>query len=191
MEAGAHMAGGAGPPADVLTLALACTVTVMLAVADTPAVAAASAQASALPLALPRSWTTELPVVARFAVACRARGPWVCTALMIAGRFFDRVVTSVCKEPDALAPHSSCTVGGVHAAVSDAWLSQLAWQFADALHAGGVIWPSHVGAVTITLQAPRHVAIAPQLTPPVAVILQLPSQLPLHVPSQWAGVPGV
>ena len=75
--------------------------------------------------------------------------------------------------------------------MSVAWLWQLAWQFADALHIAGVIWPSHWGAVTITLHPPRHVAMTPQLMPPIAVILQLPLQVPSHVPSQCAGVPGV
>jgi hypothetical protein len=59
------------------------------------------------------------------------------------------------------------------------------------LHIAGVSCPSHFGAVTATLHLPRQVAIAPQLTPPDAVILQLPLQLPWQVPSQWAGVPGV
>jgi hypothetical protein len=110
---------------------------------------------------------------------------------MIGGRFVDRVVTRACTLADALALHSSCAVGRVHVAVSEAWLLQLAWQFADALHIGGVIWPSHWGAVTITLHAPRQVAMTPQLTPPVAVILQLPSHDPWQVPSQCASVPGV
>jgi hypothetical protein len=33
--------------------------------------------------------------------------------------------------------------------------------------------------------------MAPQLTIAVASSLQLPLQVPLHEPSQWAGVPGV
>jgi hypothetical protein len=185
------MAGGAGPPADALTLALAITVTLMLAVADAAALSATPEHAMALPPTLPRSSATDLPVVARLSVACTASGPCVCTAVMIGGRFFESVVTRACTDADAPASHSSSALGGVQVAVRDAWLSQLAWQFADALHMPGVIWPSHVGAVTITLQPPRHVAIAPQLTPPVAVILQFPLQLPLQVPSQWAGVPGV
>jgi hypothetical protein len=94
------------------------------------------------------------------------------------------VVTSVMSWPLTMPPHWRLTLGGVHMAASDAWLWQLAWQLADALHIGGVICPSHFGAVTITLQPPRQVAIPLHMTPPIALILQLPLHVPVHVPSQ-------
>jgi len=68
---------------------------------------------------------------------------------------------------------------------------QLAWQFASAMHIGGVISPSHFGAVYITLQPPLQLTMAPQLTLAIASSLQLPVHLPLHEPSQCAGLAGV
>jgi hypothetical protein len=91
----------------------------------------------------------------------------------------------------AIALHWSATVGGVQLASRFAWLWQLPWQFTFELHMAGVTEPSHVGCVTVTLQPPLQVAIAPQLMPPVAVILQLPLHVPLQVPLQCAGVPCV
>ena len=43
----------------------------------------------------------------------------------------------------------------------------------------------------MTLQPPLQLTIAPQLIIAFASSLQLPLQVPLQEPSQWAGVPGV
>jgi hypothetical protein len=43
----------------------------------------------------------------------------------------------------------------------------------------------------MTLQPPLQLTMAPQLTMAFASSLQLPVQVPVHEPSQWAGLPGV
>ena len=76
-----------------------------------------------------------------------ASGPCVCTAAMIAGKFFEIVVVSAVTWAEAVPVQDRLTSGGVQLAVAFAWLWQLPWQFALALHIGGVIVPSHDGAV--------------------------------------------
>ena len=56
---------------------------------------------------------------------------------------------------------------------------------------GGWIVPSHLGAVYATVQPPLQLTFAPQLMFAFAASLQSPVQLPLQVPSQCAGMPGV
>jgi len=84
----------------------------------------------------------------------------------------------------ALASHVSETDGGVQVAENSAWLWQLASQFASMLQLGGVSLPSHCGAVAVPVQPPLQLAIAPQLTPPLAEILQSPLHEPAQVPLQ-------
>jgi hypothetical protein len=180
-----------GPPAEVLTLALAMTEKLTLALAETAALPATAAHAIACPLSLAMSLATEVPMLARFVAAVTKIGPCVWTAWMRIGRFFWTVITTACTPALAEALHWRATVGGVQLAWRFALLWQVPWQFTFEVHLAGVTEPSHVGAVTITLQPPLHVAIAPQLTPPVAVTLQLPLHDPLHVPLQCPGLPGV
>jgi hypothetical protein len=104
---------------------------------------------------------------------------------MTAGMFVCSSVESVWSCPETLPSHASVTVGGVHVACASALVSQLPWQLALPMQLGGVSLPSHVGAVAVPVHPPRHVAFAPQLTPPEAVIVQSPVQLPLQVPLQW------
>ena len=76
-------------------------------------------------------------------------------------------MTVVCRAvscAETLPVHWRLTAGGVQVAVAFAWLWQLPWQFALALHEGGVICPSQVGAVAVPVQPPLQVAVAPQLT---------------------------
>jgi hypothetical protein len=103
---------------------------------------------------------------------------------MIAGRFVFTVFTSAVTSDDALALHSSVADGGVHIAWTSTLLWQLAWQLALALQAGGVILPSHFGALYVALQPPLQLTIAPQLTIAFAARVQLPVHVPLHDPSQ-------
>jgi hypothetical protein len=131
---------------------------------------------------------------------------------MIAGMFVAIVVCSAVMLADALPVHARLTVGGVQLAVAWAWAWQLAWQSTFALQLGGVIVPSHVGAVTATehppLQLAEHMTLAPPVSvqfpvhppvqvpaqvPPLAPVEQVPVQLPEQVP--WhcteGAVPGV
>ena len=124
------------------------------------------------------------PVDTTAFAAATASGPCVWTASMIAGKFVPIVVTSAVICAEALPVHWRLTVGGVHVALALAWLWQLAWQFALALHDGGVICPSHVGAVAVPVHPPLQVALAPQLTPAFPVMVQLPLHVPLQVPAQ-------
>lgn len=48
---------------------------------------------------------------------------------------------------EAVPVHAKLTVGGVQFACALAWLWQLAWQFALALHDGGVTCPVQTGLV--------------------------------------------
>ena len=84
----------------------------------------------------------------------------------------------------AEAPHSRVTVGGVHIALMSAWLLHEAWQFAEALHIGGVISPSHFGAVAVPVQPPLQLTLAPHMMLAFASSLQLPVHLPWQEPSQ-------
>ena len=173
-----------GPPQEPLTLALAMTETFTLAAAVTDAFAATPAQAMALPLALATPETTAWPVVTSLPAAWTASGPCTCSASMMAGMFVCTVVTRAVMLALAVPEHCSVTAGGVHIAVRFAWPEQLPWQLTSELHLAGVMVPSHLGAVTATLQPPLQVAMPLQLMPPIAVILQLPVHLPLQVPSQ-------
>lgn len=92
---------------------------------------------------------------------------------------------------DALALHSRVAAGGVHIALTSALLWQLAWQLALALQLGGVILPSHLGAVAVPVQPPLQLTFAPHITLAFASSVQLPVHVPWHEPSQCAGVPGV
>jgi hypothetical protein len=101
-----------------------------------------------------------------------------------AGKFFAMVAWSVVSCAEAAPLQSKLTVGGVHVADAFTWLWHCPVHCALALHEGGVTWPSHVGAIAVPVQPPRHVALAPQLTPAFPVILQSPLQVPWHVPAQ-------
>ena len=57
------------------------------------------------------------------------------------------VVVRAVTAADAPPVQERLTWGGVHVALAFAWLWQLPWQFALALHEGGVIEPSQDGAV--------------------------------------------
>jgi hypothetical protein len=109
----------------------------------------------------------------------------------MAGRFFFTVVTRVVTSADALALHSRDATGGVHFAVTSALLWQLALQLAVAMQLGGVILPSHFGALYVAEQPPLQFTLAPHMTIALASSLQLPVHVPEHEPSQCAGVPGV
>jgi hypothetical protein len=137
------------------------------------------------------SLTTAEALLAKLPAADTSCGPCTWTASMIAGMFRCTVATSAVMLALAIALHCRVTVGGVHMAVRFAWPEHAPWQFTFDEHLAGVMVPSHFGAVTATLQPPLQLAIAPQLTPPDAVTLQLPLHVPAQVPLQWAGVPGV
>jgi hypothetical protein len=84
---------------------------------------------------------------------------------------------------DALPWHARDTVGGVHVALAFAWLWQLAWHCALALHDGGVTVPLHEGFVTWTEHPPWQ--LPEQLTPALpGVTVQPPVQPPVHEPAQ-------
>src|ERR1700682_6211979 len=91
----------------------------------------------------------------------------------------------------AVALHSRVAVGGVQTAVASACPWQLAWQFTSALHIGGVIFPSHLGAVAVPMQPPLQLTMAPQSTFAFASSLQLPVHFPVHDPSQCPGFAAV
>jgi hypothetical protein len=75
------------------------------------------------------------------------------------------------------------------------WASACAWhdplQLTSDWHIAGCTLPSHLGAVPVTSQPPRHRTLAPQLTAALPVILQSPVHVPLQVPSQCAATPPV
>lgn len=167
------------------------TETLTLALAFSEALPAAVTQAMAFPLALPMSLATAPALLAKLPAADTSCGPCTWTASMIAGMFVCTVATSAVMLALAIALHCRVTVGGVHMAVRFAWPEHEPWHCALVVHMAGLMVPSHLGAVTATLQPPLQLAIAPQLTPPDAVTLQLPLHDPAQVPLQWAGVPGV
>jgi hypothetical protein len=92
-----------------------------------------------------------------------------------------RAVT--CADAEALPVHPRLTVGGVHVALALAWLWQLPWQVALALHDGGVTWPVQTGFVYATEHPPWQLPEQLTLAPPESV--QPPVHPPLHVPAQW------
>ena len=100
------------------------------------------------------------------------------------GKFLLTVLTRAVTCAVAVPTHERLTVGGVQLALALTWLWQLAWHWALALHDGGVTVPSHLGAVAVPVQPPLHVAFAPQLTPALPVMVQLPLHVPLQVPAQ-------
>jgi hypothetical protein len=70
--------------------------------------------------------------------------------------FVPIVVVSAVTWAEALPWQARDTEGGVQVALAFAWLWQLAWHCALALHDGGVTWPVHVGAVYATEHPPWH-----------------------------------
>jgi hypothetical protein len=132
---------------DPLTLALAITETLTLAAAFTEAEAPTAAHASAFPPALVTLLTTASPVVFTWAAASSASFPCVWNPARRAGRFFLTVATSAVTSAEALALHSREATGGVQCALTSALLWQLALQLALAMQLGGVIFPSHFGAL--------------------------------------------
>lgn len=179
------------PLAEPETLALAMTETLTEALAVMAALPATVAQASALPLWLPMSPATVVASAVSLPAASTSMGPWIFAAWMSAGRFFSTVATTAVTLALAFAAHSSLTVGGVHDAWMLAWPWHEAWHCAFELHLAGVTEPSHFGAVAVPVQPPLQLTDPPQLTPPDAVILQLPLQVPLQVPLQCPGEPGM
>ncbi len=165
-----------GPPAEELTLALALTETVTLADAEVAATTWALHDRASTPrfaptcATVPAAWTASFPLV------------WI--AARIAGKFFVIVVCSAVSCDDAVPVHERLAEGGVHDALAFTWLWHWAWHCALALHEGGVTCPSHFGAVAVPVQPPLHVAVAPQLTEALPVILQSPLHVPLQVPPQ-------
>jgi hypothetical protein len=91
---------------------------------------------------------------------------------------------------EAVPSHSRVACGGVQLASNSAWLWQLTSQSTFDWHIAGLSSPSHLGAVYMTLHPPLQLTIAPHMTFAFASSLQLPVHLPLHEPSQCAGVPG-
>jgi len=108
----------------------------------------------------------------------------------MAGRFVFSEVMSFARSGDAVPSHSRDAWGGVHMALNSAWLWQLASQSTFDMHIAGLSSPSHLGAVYMTLHPPLQLTIAPHMTFAFASSLQLPVQVPLHEPSQCAGLPG-
>jgi hypothetical protein len=102
----------------------------------------------------------------------------------MAGMFVLTVVMSACRLLDALAPQSSVAAGGVHVAVASTLPWQLAWHCAFVWQDGGVISPSHCGAVPVVVHPPRQRTFAPQLTIAPAWILHSPVHVPLQTPAQ-------
>ena len=114
--------------------------------------------------------------------ALTASGPCVCTAAMIAGKFVWTVAVSAVSSAEALATHEKLTCGGVQVACALASLWQLAWQFALALHDGGVTCPVQTGFVYATEHPPWQLPEQLTLAPPVSA--QLPVHPPLQLPAQ-------
>lgn len=140
-----------------------------------------------------RSLPALAPADTTVPAAWTASFPWSSTALSSAGKFFVTVAWSAVICDVAVPVHERATLGGVQVALAFTWLWHWAWHSALALHEGGVTCPSHLGAVAVPVQPPLQVAFAPQLTPPLALILQSPLHVPLHVPAQCTagGVPCV
>jgi hypothetical protein len=129
-----------------------------------------------------RSTPSLPPIETTVPAALTASGPFVCTAAMIAGKFAWMVVVSAAICAEALPVHAKLTVGSVQFACALASLWQLAWQFALALHEGGVTCPVQTGFVYATEHPPWQLPEQLTLAPPVSA--QLPVQPPLHVPAQ-------
>jgi hypothetical protein len=92
------------------------------------------------------------------------------------------VVVSAVICAEALAVQDQLTCGGVQFACALAWLWQLAWQFALALHIGGVTCPVQTGFVYATEHPPWQLPEQLTLAPPVSA--QLPVHPPLQLPAQ-------
>ncbi len=99
-----------GPPADPLTLALALNETLTLADA-----LAAPAISPAQPTASP---PRLVPAVTTFPAAWTASGPCTWIAEMIAGKFFETVLTRAVTCAEALPWQERLTDGGVHIALA-------------------------------------------------------------------------
>ena len=82
----------------------------------------------------------------------------------MAGMFFLTVSMTACTSAETVPLHSREAPGGVHFALASTLLVQLASQVLLTLQLGGVTVVSHWGALYATLQPPRQLTLAPQLT---------------------------